>query len=243
MQLQQDEILTPINDGLVLIEKKDGLTFGTDALLLAAFVRRQSRFTAADFGSGTGVISLLCAARNKFAHIHAIEIQPQYAALIGRNAAQNGLTDRITPHCADVRDWNGGQLDAVFSNPPYMVKSGLAAKNEGRQIARHEMHGTLADFCAAAGRVLRYGGLFYTVCRPDRTADLFCAMRQYGLEPKRTVWVYRDPDHAPALILTEAKKGARAALRVERPLFLYRDGQVSADYRYILENGDFAEWK
>ena len=82
----------------------EGLTFGTDAYLLSAYVRRRVRGRAVDLGSGTGVIALLCAHRAAFSHIHAVELQSSFCDLIARNAADNGLGDRITPVCRDVRE-------------------------------------------------------------------------------------------------------------------------------------------
>ena len=40
MELFGNETLTVVNDGIKLIQNPAGLTFGTDALMLAAFVRR-----------------------------------------------------------------------------------------------------------------------------------------------------------------------------------------------------------
>ena len=48
-----DERLDVVNENITLIQKKSGLTFGTDALLLAAFVRGSGSGIAADFGAGT----------------------------------------------------------------------------------------------------------------------------------------------------------------------------------------------
>lgn len=62
-----DERLDVVNENITLIQKKSGLTFGTDALLLAAFVRGSGSGIAADFGAGTGIVSFLTAARGKFA--------------------------------------------------------------------------------------------------------------------------------------------------------------------------------
>lgn len=236
------EIRTEINDGLVITERRDGLTFGTDALLLSAFVRRSPRSVGVELGCGTGAISLLLAKRNKLSRIHALELVPALAALTARNAEDNGLSSRVIVHCADVRAWHIDSADVVFSNPPYYVCGGRASEHALRQIAMHEMNGTLSDFCRAAAGMLRYGGLFYTVCRPDRTVDLFCAMRQAGLEPKVAQAVCRDSRHAPSLLLTQAKKGARSGLRQLRDLYLTEDGVETPEYRYILDNGDFTPW-
>ena len=52
------ERLDEINEDLKLIQRKGGLTFGTDAYLLSAFVKKNTSGSCADFGCGTGVISL-----------------------------------------------------------------------------------------------------------------------------------------------------------------------------------------
>ena len=57
--LMPDESLDHINERLCLIRKKNGLTFGTDAYLLSAFVRPMAGARAVDLGSGTGILPLL----------------------------------------------------------------------------------------------------------------------------------------------------------------------------------------
>ena len=44
--IYEDERLDEINDSLKLIQKKDGLTFGTDAFLLYAYLRKKRRACA-----------------------------------------------------------------------------------------------------------------------------------------------------------------------------------------------------
>lgn len=239
--LNADESLTDINDSIKLIQKKDGLTFGTDALLLAAFIKPNKYASAADLGSGTGVISLLCARRGKFAKINAIELQPDYADIIARNTRLNNLDDVITPVCDDVRNLSQDMtVDAAFSNPPYLKKnSGKQNENMGRNLARREINGDIGDFCASAAAILKYGGLFYVVYRPDRMIDLLCSLRSHNLEPKRLVMVYPDITSEPCLILAEAKKGANSSLITPAPLFLNIFGETSNDARRIYETGDW----
>ena len=134
IELFDDETLTPVNDGLSLIQKKDGLTFGSDAYLLAAYVRRQSRAKAADLGSGTGIIPLLMLARDKVASVTALEVQSEFAGLIARNARLNSFEDRLSAVCADVREYQPeqglGSFDVVTANPPYMKTSGRRNESE-----------------------------------------------------------------------------------------------------------------
>ena len=236
-----------INEALRLTSLSSGLTFGTDAYLLSAYVRPKPKGHAVDLGAGTGVISLLCAARGQFARITCVEIQPVFCDLIRRNAEENGLSDRISVLEADVRELGssmlGGEADAVYSNPPYLrAGAGFANAAAEKDTARHEVFGGIADFCRAAARILRWGGCFTVVYRPDREAELLSAMCAAGLEPKRLTTVYASKAHVPSLILVEGKKGAAPGMFVTRPLLLTENGEESAEAHDIYENGAFHEY-
>lgn len=222
------ERLDDVNFRVRLIQKPTGLTFGTDALLLAAALRGTGKERAVELGGGSGIVSCLALARGKFAHIDCVEIQPAYADLIRRNAALNGFSDRLTSVCVDVRDHaragrEQGQADRVFANPPYMTGSGLANLSPEKQTARHETCGGILDFTACASRLLRYGGAFTCVYRPDRLDDLLAALRDAALTPKRLTLIHADQGTPPSLLLLEATKGGGQGLFVTRPLFLYRE--------------------
>jgi len=223
-----EERIDQINESLSLIQRKGGLTFGTDAYLLAAFVRSNPSGVCCELGGGCGVIPLLCLSRNKFRRMATVELQEVYADIIRRNAELNGMADRITVLHDDVRnvtpDMVGGECDAVLSNPPYMRNdSGKGNDNPEMSIARRELNGTIGDFCRSAARLLKFGGLFYVVYRPDRLAELFAALHAASLEPKRMVTVYPSASDKPCLVLVEAKKGAKPALIQSPPLIIYRD--------------------
>ena len=178
-------------------------------------------------------------------------MQKDFAELCKRNAALNGLEDKILPLCADVRDVNaqalGGEVDVVFSNPPYMRSdSGKRNEHDEKFIARHEVCGDISDFCAAANRLLKFGGLFYCVYRPDRLTDLFAALRKSKLEVKNMTFVSSDSRTSPSMVLVEAKKGAAAGMKISPPLFLNCEDEdksgarkLSPDAEKIYENCSF----
>ncbi|MBQ8342127.1 MAG: methyltransferase [Clostridia bacterium] len=224
--LREGERLDEINENLRLIQRKNGLTFSTDAFLLSAFCRPQSRARAADFGSGTGVIALLLAARQTFAHITAVEAQEAFADIAARNVALNGFSHTVSVLFRDVRTLTpadfGGELDVIVSNPPYMRQGdGAVSPYDEKQIARHEILGTIGDFCAAAAKCLKYGGRFYTVWRPDRLESLMAALRANKFAPKRMIFVHDSADKEPAVVLTEAVLGGNEGLRILPPLFMH----------------------
>ena len=228
--IYDDERINKVNENLSLIEKIKGLTFGTDAYMLAAFIRNHKYMKAAELGSGTGIISLLCGSRGKFAHITAIEVQKDFYDLSKRNIEYNSMSDIITPLCIDIRavrvDNIGYELDAVFTNPPYMPKdSGKRNTHNEKFIARHEVYGGIDDFCAAGERLLKYGGAFYCVYRPDRLCDLLYSMRTHKLEPKRMTFICANTSSVPSMVLIEAKKGAAPSLSLTKTLFIYKDAE------------------
>ncbi len=242
-----------INQKLALSQNKKTLTFGTDAYLLSAYVTGGANKTAVELGSGSGVISLLCQSRDKFAHIYAVEIQKELAELIQKNASDNFLSDKITPICMDVRDVTtkstNGEVDCVFANPPYMkVNSGKRNEHDEKFIARHEVFGDVSDFCACACRLLKHGGKFYTVWRPDRLTDLLYALRQNKLEPKKIIFVHAYPTSKPSVILTESIKGGASGNKLFPPLYLSNSRQdsisgiLSDDAKTIYETGSFEQF-
>ena len=223
----EDERIEEVNEHITIVQKKDGIRFGTDAYLLGAFVRPAPQSEAADLGSGSGVISLLCLAGGKIRRACAVELQEEYCALIRRNAERNGLGARLAVLCGDVRTLRapalGGHPDIVVSNPPYLRRgAGLRHSSQRMETARREENGTVDDFCAAASRLLQSGGSFYVVYRPDRLTDLLWALRAVRLEPKRMVTAYPDPASAPCLTLVEAVKDASPSLLAAPPLCIYR---------------------
>lgn len=226
--LKDDEKLTEVNENIKLIQKKNGLTFGTDAYLLAAFIKAQPKGIAVELGGGTGIISLLACAKNKFKKIYCLEVQQSFAEIIGKNAKINSLNGRILPICKDLRAVKssdiGAEADAVFSNPPYMkADSGKRNEHDEKYIARHEVCGDIVDFCACAKRMLKHGGYFYCVWRPDRLTDLLCAMRENSLEPKEICFVHANTKTAPSMVLVKAKKGASSSVKVGEPMYLNTD--------------------
>lgn len=238
--LSSDERLDKVNEKITVIQKKDGLTFGTDAFLLASFIKEQKNSYAAELGTGTGIIALLCAARKKLGFINAFEIQDDFFNIAEKNVEINGFGNSVKVVKADIREISaasiGKEADVVFSNPPYMsTESGKRNISDRKYIARHEVCGNIDDFCGAAFRLLKHGGKFYCVWRPDRLSSLMHALKANRLEPKTACFVHADVCSEPSMLLVSAVKGGAEGLKILPPLILHEDEAVTGQKRELSE--------
>lgn len=184
---------------------------GSDSQALGGFAQVRKKEKVCDLGCGGGVLGLYLLAREPSLQVTGLELNETAAALARENFAVNGLDARVVQ--GDIRNiralFPAGYFDLAVSNPPYFAAgSGYSGGAE-----RMEQTCTLDDVCAAAGRCVKNGGRFAIVHRPERLCDLFCALRQYDLEPKRMCFV-QAPDLPPSAVLVEAYKQGKPGLTV-----------------------------
>ena len=193
----------------------------TDSFALGYFAAPKSGSKVCDLGCGTGLLGALLMARNTGLTLHNVELQERALALAGRTFAENGWQAEFA--LGDLRDADvlpaAGTMDYAVSNPPYFrAGSGASAPEPSRQSAREESNCTIADVCTAAARVLRWGGSFAVVYRPERLVDLLVSLRAHGMEPKRLRFV--QTKDIPSLVLVESRRGGKPGLTVEPPLII-----------------------
>ena len=140
-----------------------------------------------------------------------IDIDPLSARTARENLAVNGLEGRILTGDLRTAPLPAGGFDLAVSNPPYFPTG--SGRSGGP--ARSEELCSLDDLCAAAGRIVKNRGRFALCHRPERLADVVCALRAHGLEPKRLGLVSHGPDHPPSLLLAEAVKQGRPGLTIQ----------------------------
>lgn len=211
---------TEILDNGTRVLTAPGAQFGSDALLLARFCTPRPQETAADLGSGCGIVALCWHDAGHRGRCTAVEVDPAASALCAKAVRENGpAAAHIEPRCADLRGFctagpARGQYDLVACNPPYFT-AGQKSPDPRRAAARHEGGCTLEDVAAAAARALRYGGRFALCHRPDQLARVFAVLAAAGLEPKRLAFAKNAPGGRPWLFLLEARRGGKPGLMVE----------------------------
>ncbi len=229
--------LHPLGCG-IKIYTSDVHKFGTDAILLADYASPRINDIACDLGTGCGIIPMLWCRGAAPKSVTAIDIQRDAIDLVKSSLELNSLGGRVVPICADLKALPSdmsGKFTLVTMNPPYKkLTGGLISPTDGRAIARHEVKCTLDDVVKAASKLLKPSGRLVMCHRPERLADLICAMRTSGIEPKRFCAVSIRADKAPSLILCEGRKGGAAGMTVDAPLIIEDDlGEYTARMKEI----------
>jgi tRNA1Val (adenine37-N6)-methyltransferase len=223
-----------------MIQPREGYRLTMDSILLARFAAARSGDRVLDLGAGCGVVGLIIAAQANAGALTAVELQPELAQLIEKNATLNHLKN-VQAVRADLRegkipDLEPSSFDLVVANPPYRrARSGRASPTPARRLARMESATVLEDFVAVAARYAKNRGRIAFVFDAARSADLIAGFRACRLEPKRIRFVHPRAGAAASTVVLEARKGGGAGTTVEPPLFLYEaTGVYSAEAAQLL---------
>ena len=254
MELKENERIDDLEyKDLKIIQNEKGFCFGIDSVLISDFARDvKSNSVGVDLGTGTGIISILLAAKTKLQKIIGVEVQNEVADMAMRSVKLNNLEDKIEIINLNIKDIlqesdnlkskkieNGAEnnnanvnsvncltrenLDFVVTNPPYKkIDTGKTNESEYKYISRHEVTANLEDFIKVSKYLLKDKGAFYMVHRPDRLVDIIELMRKYKIEPKKIRFVHSTIEKEPTLVLIKGIKNARPFLKIEKPLIIYK---------------------
>ncbi|MDD3397424.1 MAG: methyltransferase [Clostridia bacterium] len=223
--LKNDEKLEDLQlDGLQIIQSKKFYRFTSDAVILANFVSVGSKDFLMDLGTGSGIIAILTAYKNKPKKVFGIELQEELADMARRSVQFNKLENLIEIINCDIKELQSAKIrqelniseaDVVVCNPPYK-KAGTSALNntENKSIARHEVALNMDELLKVVKVLLKYGGRFYVVYDSNRTAELISKLKTNNLEPKKIFFTQPSPDNDATLVFVEAVKGGKEGVKV-----------------------------
>ena len=141
-----------------IYQDRCAMKVGTDGVLLGAWSDVENATRILDVGTGTGLIALMLAQRNKNAAIDAIEIEKNACEQAAENVANSPCTSKITVFHQALQDFfPTKKYDMIVSNPPYFSYS-LKNPDTAKQLARHTDSLTSKVFFENAKRLLKPNG-------------------------------------------------------------------------------------
>lgn len=206
----------------------------TDSVLLSHFASGNIFARCMDLGCGGGLLSVLLHSSCPEAVFDSADIREDAVKVCRENYAANGI--RGTVSCVDVRMHRElgapGSYDLVVCNPPYFYGS-KQSPDPGKAAARGSSLSP-AQFSGAASYLLKRGGEFCLVHKPEYLTDIFAAFRLADIEPKRLQMVCHKADSAPSLVLVSGRRGGKAGLTALPCLILCNaDGTPTDEVRKI----------
>lgn len=222
----------------IIYQDNDAFLFSLDSVLLSNFVSlRLTDKKIIDLCSGNAPIPMLLSFRTK-AKIVGVEIQKKIYDMGLQSILENGMGEQITFINDDIKnllkyDYQE-KFDVVVCNPPYFKyqEDSLVNKNMEKMMARHEVSIHLEDVISLAKYLLRSGGTFSLVHRPDRFVEIIMLMKKYNIEPKRVRFVYPKKDKEANMLLIEGVKNGKGSLKILSPLIVHgEDGSYNLEIR------------
>jgi len=174
-------------------QEKSGLKIGTDAILLGALSELNATTELIlDVGTGTGVIALMLAQKNKNnAKIIGIEINENAA----QEASENFLNSKwnLNLTCLNISFQEFSKLyfkniDLIVSNPPYFINS-LKSNSLAKSVAKHNQELSFFELIEHSAQLLSPIGELHVII-PANETDKFCAIaKAKGLFVKKIYWI------------------------------------------------------
>jgi tRNA1(Val) A37 N6-methylase TrmN6 len=215
---------------LYLNQPLQGYRAATDPVFLAAFTPVRPGERVLDLGCGAGTAGLCLARRVPGIALHGLELQPDYAALARRNAAENAIA--MTVHEGDLRAPPAAlrrlAFDHVIANPPYHPAAAPGAADPGRDLAHREGEAVLGDWIAAGLRRLRPGGRLVLIHRTERLGDMLAAL-QAGAGGVEVLPLAARAGRPAARVLIRARKSSAAPLTLYSPMTIHTGSSHARD--------------
>lgn len=229
---------------LKIVQGTDHLRFTIDSIMLAAFVTiRPGTKNIVDLGTGNAPIALYLTLKTN-AHIYGVELQESSAEFARKSVELNNLSEQITilnDNLIGVNKKIGKDCEIVVCNPPFfrVSENSNLNDNDEKTIARHEVSSTLHDFVYEASKLLKYGGFFYMIHRPDRLQDIMVELEKNGFVATKIRFIYPSTGKDSNHVLLEARLvRANANTKVLEPLYVRElDGTLTPEAKKIY-NGE-----
>lgn len=223
-----------LHNGFTLEIPEGAFPLSTDSILLCDFIKLPRNARVLDLGSGSGTLGMLLCAKDTHCHVTGVELDPIAHAAAEENIRRNNLQTRMSSICTDLRaipsSAAAGSFDYCLSNPPYYT-GGPASRST--PLARRDDFCTLEELFATAGKMLKFGGDFALVHKPERLAEICAIAAKHKLEPKRMRLIRHRLDSGVSLILLSCRKGGKPGLLWEEKSLFDEAGQPTDYYRKL----------
>lgn len=188
---------------------------GTDAVLLGAWTNVDGAKAILDIGSGSGVLALMLAQKNKSASIEAVEIDENSFLQCKENFNNSPWPERLKVFHADINQFQPGRkYDIVISNPPFFSGS-LLSGDEVKDKARHSISLSLKELVEVSATSLNEQGSMNFILPAGHETEIKNNASVYGFYTQRICRVRYNSEKPVKRILIELTRDAGKSVESE----------------------------
>lgn len=169
-----------------VVQDSCAMKINTDGILLGAWCDVQSASKVLDIGTGTGVIALMIAQRNKTAGIVGLDIDKSSAERAAKNFMSSAFSSRLLAMHTSVQEYSehtSEKFDMIVCNPPFFSE-GTISQDQRKAGVKHTIHLSHSDLLTAVCKLLEPGGVFNLVLPYREGMRLLDFSVDYGLFTK-----------------------------------------------------------
>lgn len=161
---------------------------GTDSVLLGCLANLNEAAAILDIGTGTGILSLMCAQRNPYSQITAIDSEKNAYLLALKNFKNSPFSNNITCIHADLISLNTDKkFDYIICNPPYFKIS--KKLHQIHPIARHQIKLNYEDLIRMSALLLSEKGKIGYIFPIENEQEVIELTKRYNLFPEKIIYI------------------------------------------------------
>jgi tRNA1Val (adenine37-N6)-methyltransferase len=219
-------------------DSKAAMKIGTDAVLLGAWTPYSSETRILDIGTGSGILALMMAQRNRQTKIDAIEINPDASALAQQNVNLSPWPEQVHIFGTSLQDFSKHKeyiYSLIICNPPFFTGS-LKAPDKIRSLARHNDTLPVRELLEITSKLLTENGKAAFIIPADAFEDWITKALKVSLYPAQVTKVRSSVNHSPHRVMVVFSRKENPAI-VENELCIYRSKNVySEEYRELTKD-------
>lgn len=208
-----------------ILQSKEVFRVGTDGLLLGALSSVNDVKNIIEVGTGTGLISLMLAQRNREAQITAMDIDENAVRLAKENFEKSPFSKNLEAIYQDYKTFNPSErFDLIVSNPPY-----FATNSSSKDLwARQQIQLSFENLISKSASLLNPDGLLSVIIPSDSKAEFVELGLRNNLFLQKEVVIFGIINSKPQRVVLEfgyknIEKPVTNELIIERAPRVYTD--------------------